>query len=308
MAVRVLFKHDECFVYRIPPESFSSAGHHALSWGLEKPLTTASIVVSEEENPADGIGMCVIKMYKGKSLFAQCEMDMKAAGAKGQTFYLQQVADSSRYWVLRIADKVTGRSAFIGFGFRDRDTATELRSAIQDSLRFLQREEESRRLQALADAAGADSEDQEGNDDAPLPPSKLSLAEGQTIKIAVAGVDGTHNKHKKKHIVSTEAEAFASIALPPAFTKPKEEPAGAKSPDVDDDWGDFTAADASDTTQDTTQQATTEAVEDSASVESSNSNEKSSTQTTDAENNKDKDGRSSKPQARVEIGDATAEF
>ena len=55
----------------------------------------------------------------------------------------------ARYWALRISDKTSGRTAFIGFGFRDRDTATELRSAVQDSLQFLDREREAKRLQAL---------------------------------------------------------------------------------------------------------------------------------------------------------------
>ena len=84
-------------MYRIPPESFSAAGHRAELWGLENPFITASIELSEEEVPGeDASGICTLKMYKGKKLFAKCEFDMELAGAKGVSFYMQQVTDSSR--------------------------------------------------------------------------------------------------------------------------------------------------------------------------------------------------------------------
>ena len=133
MSARVLFRHGECFVYRIPPQSFSSAGHHAESWGLQKPFITASIEVWEEpvkeasrssatggsgsgvgpaatksrdagegggnddddDDDDDGnddlLSVCTIKMFKGKKLFAKCELDMDAAGEKGLPFYMQAV-------------------------------------------------------------------------------------------------------------------------------------------------------------------------------------------------------------------------
>ena len=43
--------------------------------------------------------------------------------AKGIDFYVQKVVDSSRYFALRVEDAKSGRHAFLGVGFRERDSA-----------------------------------------------------------------------------------------------------------------------------------------------------------------------------------------
>ena len=282
MTSRVLFRHNECFIYRVPPQSFSAAGHHAETWGLQKPFITGKIEVSEVN--IDGEDTCVIKMFKGKSLFAMCEMDMKKAGDKGRSFYMQDVVDSSRYWVLRIEDKKSGRSAFIGFGFRERDTATELRTAVQDSLQFLARQKEAMRRQSQVDEEMKSLADQP---DAPLPPSQLKLSDGETLTISMAGVTPPKATKKKKKTSDTksESEVFASLALPPSAPKPKPKPNPTQSTktnvdsavtktaesqvvdevDDEDEWNDFSVA----TTENTAETAPTSTSSNNKQVASS---------------------------------------
>ena len=139
--------------------------------------------------------------------------------------------NNARYWVLRISDKASGRTAFIGFGFRDRDTATELRSAVQDSLRFLDREREAKRLQALDAFDSDDPEVSSGTSAADdsgqansrgganaASASKLRLAEGQTLTLVMAGVTPERERARRSSApkASSDAAAFASLALPPA--------------------------------------------------------------------------------------------
>jgi hypothetical protein len=74
------------------------------------------------------------------TLFAQAVIDI----TKGQTmqYWLEQVADSSRYYVLKIQSSA-GREAMIGFGFRDRDQATDLRECLQHYEKAIRREKQA---------------------------------------------------------------------------------------------------------------------------------------------------------------------
>lgn len=228
--------------------------------GLEKPFMTGELQIVEEEDSETGLGICIIKMFKGKKLFAKCELDMDLAGDKGLSFFFQDVTDSSRYWVLRIADKKKRRSAFIGFGVRERNTAIELRGAVQDSLRFLQREKESKRRQALIDTQFQErceetgTIDNKSKDDVPSN-SKLQFAEGQTIKINVGGISSADGKRKcsiikTKNSNMTESTALLTLSPPPEpsnkfnskSAKSDQQNRNHKDSSVDDDWSDFSSA------------------------------------------------------------------
>ena len=59
--------------------------------------------------------------------------------------WLEQVVDSSRYFSLKIQG-AGGREATIGFGFRDRDQATDLRESLQHYEKSLSREKNAKSL------------------------------------------------------------------------------------------------------------------------------------------------------------------
>lgn len=58
-------------------------------------------------------------------LFAQCPFDLSGKS-------LEPVLDSSRYFVLKVVDINTGKSAYLGLGFRERSEAFDFQVALQD--------------------------------------------------------------------------------------------------------------------------------------------------------------------------------
>jgi hypothetical protein len=77
---------------------------------------------------------------ESNTVFAQAVIDISA----GQTMqhWLEQVADSSRYYVLKIQSS-EGREATIGFGFRDREQGTDLRECLQHYEKSIRREKQA---------------------------------------------------------------------------------------------------------------------------------------------------------------------
>ena len=79
-------------------------------------------------------------------LFAQSLVDCSVKEGSDEPpkriqHWLEQVVDSSRYFTLRIVGG-QGREATIGFGFRDRDQATDLRESMQHYEKSMRREQE----------------------------------------------------------------------------------------------------------------------------------------------------------------------
>lgn len=61
---------------------------------------------------------------KGSSLFALCKIDLVGAPFDME-HYVKPVADSSRYFAVRVTDEKGGREAVIGLGFREREEAAD---------------------------------------------------------------------------------------------------------------------------------------------------------------------------------------
>ena len=47
--------------------------------------------------------------------------------------------DSSRYVVVRVVDTASGRHAFVGLGFREREAASDFNAALYDHLQYVRR-------------------------------------------------------------------------------------------------------------------------------------------------------------------------
>lgn len=112
----------------------SSGGHRAEDWNLSEPLKTCNLLV---ERRGDAL---VLEFQHDGGVFAQALLDV-TKGAKVAQF-LEHVVDSSRYYVVKIQGG-GGREALIGFGFRDREKATDLREALDHYQRSIQRESEA---------------------------------------------------------------------------------------------------------------------------------------------------------------------
>jgi len=128
-----LMTADEVYVYKIPTLK-TAGGHRAEDWNLSKPIETCTLLV---ERQGDGL---VLEFHHDDKLFAVSQIDI----THGQQIqhWIEQVVDSSRYFVLKIQGG-GGREALIGFGFRDREQATDLREALQHYEKSISRQENS---------------------------------------------------------------------------------------------------------------------------------------------------------------------
>ena len=152
---RTLLTCPEAFVYRVPPLR-TSGGHRAEQWDLSDPLETCSLVVKRvddrlhlslwAERPRQGGPKGATEPH----LFAvaKIELDVGApAGGNGRMErWVEPVADSSRYSVVRIVDERTGREALIGLGFRERSDAMGFKMALQEYEQSLRRERDAERM------------------------------------------------------------------------------------------------------------------------------------------------------------------
>ena len=148
------------------------------------------------------------------AVFAKAKIDLSATNAGGKKlsmeYFVESVVDSSRYFVVRILDESSGREARIGFGFRDREEATDFR----ESLNFYQKS--IRRKEEAAEAAKHFANDS----DSAAATAKLSLGEGEKIHINLG-----KGKSKKSTITkSTPDKAPGSTGKPMLLKKPP--PAG----------------------------------------------------------------------------------
>ena len=290
----------EVFVF-IPPKRTTAASWAAASFGIDKPLFTGELKIMTHDEE------CQVRLYKkpeakaakGKEgelvFFAGCPLvidygdGVAAAAASGTNARkplppLQQldqivepVCDSSRYFVLRVEDEKTKRRAFIAFGVADRADAFSFKSALQDHVRFVARQRGADARRAAEDALEEAAAAGDARAEAALAAARgkmrdLTLKEGETIKIAIAG-----GKKKKKRPVPAEGrggslgllapppppggllapppkppavaavapaaddddDAAAAAAAPAAPAAEPATAAAAVADDDDDDWGDF---------------------------------------------------------------------
>jgi len=121
----------ECFVYQLP-KFRAASGHRAEDWGLADPVLTGSLKVAQADetlfvrlyadrkDAAAVTGASVSVVHAEKELFAECPITFSPGDEVTCEHCVQAVADSSRYFVLRVVDPGSKKHAFIGCGFRER--------------------------------------------------------------------------------------------------------------------------------------------------------------------------------------------
>lgn len=206
---------------------------------MAKPLNTCSLLV---EQHGDVLLLLFHHLAKpedpnSKTLFAQAKIDLSSnkqpdgAGKKKLSleYFVESVVDSSRYFVVRIVDEKSGREARIGFGFRDREEATDFRESLQYYIKSVKRDEEAAEVMHHI-AEGAD----------------LSLKDGEKIHINVPGKGGSGFKST----ITKEKDKSATDVTSPGGTKKavpllKKPPAAPKlNPDISISFGDMDIHDA----------------------------------------------------------------
>ncbi|ESQ44222.1 hypothetical protein EUTSA_v10006125mg [Eutrema salsugineum] len=133
-----LFQVPECYVYLIPPRK-SAASYRADEWDVNKWAWEGALkVVSKGEE-------CIIKLVDKTTgeLYAQAFL------RDGEPHPVEAVIDSSRYFVLRVEEKIAGRvrHAFIGIGFRERTEAYDFQAALHDHMKYLNKKKTAEEME-----------------------------------------------------------------------------------------------------------------------------------------------------------------
>ncbi|MFS7975384.1 putative PH-like domain superfamily, NECAP, PHear domain-containing protein [Helianthus anomalus] len=194
----------EVSVFKIPPRS-TSGGYKCGEWLQSDKIWSGRLRVISCNN------RCEIRLEDPNSgdLFAACFVN---PGQRETA--VEPVLDSSRYFVLRIEDG-TGKHAFVGLGFTERNEAFDFNVALSDHEKYVKRESEK-------DDSGASDESCINIH----PAVNHRLKEGETIRITVknkptsgagmlstAGLSGGGAS-------GTEKVKPLSLAPPPAKTRP----------------------------------------------------------------------------------------
>ncbi|CAA7054203.1 unnamed protein product [Microthlaspi erraticum] len=133
-----LFQVPECYVYLIPPRK-SAASYRADEWDVNKWAWEGALkVVSKGEE-------CIIKLVDKTTgeLYAQAFL------RDGEPHPVEAVIDSSRYFVLRVEEKIGGRvrHAFLGLGFRERTEAYDFQAALHDHMKYLNKKKTAEEME-----------------------------------------------------------------------------------------------------------------------------------------------------------------
>jgi len=117
-----LFETPKVHAFKLPPKK-SAAGYKAEEWqGHNIWLGQCKIVSTDDEK-------CYIRlMDDAGKLFAECPLGIDPNGPKS----VENVTDSSRYFILRVVDRASGQHAFLGIGFDERSEAFDFSVAITD--------------------------------------------------------------------------------------------------------------------------------------------------------------------------------
>jgi adaptin ear-binding coat-associated protein 1/2 len=171
---------------------------------LANPLKTCSLLV---ERRGDAIAL-EFQHGSPAQQFALATLDVtKGGNAKS---FLEPTVDSSRYFVVKIQGDGGKREALIGFGFRDRDAAIDLREALQHYEKSLQRQEK-----AASSLTGSFS----------IPP----MEEGQQIHVNIGNGKKSSTSVRKKEKGSAAGSAPTLLKKPPPPAA-EEENQGGKQP------------------------------------------------------------------------------
>ncbi|KAJ9081828.1 hypothetical protein DSO57_1010718 [Entomophthora muscae] len=206
----VLLVVKECYVYQIPP-LLKSEGHRASDWNVDNFLWKGRLRLATK---GDKLTIRLEEPETGE-LFAACPYNESDNS-------VEAVIDSSRYFVIRVVDPISGKHAYLGMGFSDRSEAFDFNVAIQDFTRQNKQSEEGSSSEAVAAAPLVD----------------YSLKEGQTISLNLSGKLGKPKTRSDKPAL----ESSVPFTLPPppgaAHSKPMNQEFGNFE---DASFGDFTA-------------------------------------------------------------------
>lgn len=137
---QILLSIPLCFVYVVPK---GGSGLFANSWNLASPIFTGQLEVVV--NRQDSVILRVFPRNREADdtpFVESTSIPIRdiVTGNKILSYFIEPVHDSSRYFVVRVEDPVSGTRGVIGIGFKDRSRAFDLTAALSDLKRRVARD------------------------------------------------------------------------------------------------------------------------------------------------------------------------
>ncbi|KAK9451806.1 uncharacterized protein V1518DRAFT_409591 [Limtongia smithiae] len=216
----IVYLAREVLVYQIPPLR-AAAGYRATDWDVTRPLWKGRLRVLERSDGGDTAPLnCELRLEDVNTgeLFAMAPYNANGRG-------VEQVVDSSRFFVIRVVDGP--RHAYLGMGFAERNEAFDFNIALQDFRRHSDPEAENN----SKFGSGVPSSNAE------MPQADYALKDGETITISLGG--RKHSRPKTTNGASSNANATLPFLPPPPHRPRDNKSTIASHHDDDDDFGEF---------------------------------------------------------------------
>lgn len=160
--------------------SSTQVGHRAELWNVNEWIAEVSCEIIRR-----GDDHALIRLLDPASgeLFAECPVPIDVP----LTTAVEPVIDSSRYYVIRVVDGQTGRHAFIGVGFRDRENSSDFNAALHEYLAFVRRKREAEQMRKEYEIKQQQRQESVDAQDASQAAAgdTYSLPPGETLKLRI---------------------------------------------------------------------------------------------------------------------------
>ena len=142
--------------------------------------------------------------------------------------FVDSVIDSSRYYVIRLKDRMSTRSLLVGIGFRERDTSFDFKNCLNDYVRYVDRMSAAEKSKALWSETncelrgnGASASTVKSGADAPPSPSPSgSLSQHRDLSIPAGQKITIKCKLLKNNDSKCEGQSSAPIIIKPLARQP----------------------------------------------------------------------------------------
>ncbi|RMZ57072.1 hypothetical protein APUTEX25_002304, partial [Auxenochlorella protothecoides] len=127
---------------------------------------------------------------------------------------VEPVIDSSRYFVLKIVDRDSGRHAFIGLGFREREKASDFNATLHEHMQYVRRKHTAAGLRTQYEEQLAANLAMAAPDSLPQA-TDFSIPEGQNLvlKVPAAHLNGGCSTPKSGFISSNRGRLSKTFSL-----------------------------------------------------------------------------------------------
>ena len=143
-------------------------------------------------------------------------------------YFVDSVFDSSRYYVIRLKDRMSTRSLLVGIGFRERDTSFDFKNCLNDYVRYVDRmsaAEKSKSLwtetnRELGGNVASNSTVKSGADATPSASSSASLSQHRDLSIPAGQKITIKCKLSKNNDSKCEEQSSVPILIKPLARQP----------------------------------------------------------------------------------------